>query len=121
MKDVYSFKVEHFQGLDESNLMTLMIHNEGIDLQAAANKIGERFAGLVNTFSNGKAQLPSFKLMPGGYDGIDEDVAKFVRSLEQWVVGNLFWSFETPRYFGPEREEIAHSLVVDIRSPPILI
>lgn len=121
VKDVYSFRVEHSQGLDGSNLITLMMHNEGIELQTATNKIGERFAGLVNTFSEGKAHLPSFKLMPGGYDGIDEDVAKFVRSLEQWVVGNLYWSFETPRYFGPEREEIARSLIVEIRSAPICI
>lgn len=98
-----------------------MMHNEGIDLQTATNKIGDRFAGLVKTFSEAKAQLPSVRSMPGGYDAIDEDVAKFVRSLEQWVVGNLYWSFETPRYFGPEREEIARSLVVEIRSALIPI
>ena len=110
--------MEHFQGLDGSNLITVLMHHEGLRMQEAANKIGNQFQELVNTFNHGKETLPSFADSPDGYEGIDDDVMKFVHSMEQWVIGNLTWSFETPRYFGAEGKEVARSLTVTIQIPP---
>ena len=118
MKDVYSYKMEHFQGLEGSNLINVLMHHEGLGLQEATDKIGKLFQELVDTFIRGKSTLPSFAALPDGYNGVDEDVSKLVHSMEQWVIGNLTWSFETPRYFGAEGNNVSRTLIVSIQSPP---
>lgn len=104
------------RGLEGNNLLTVLMQADGLDLQEAANKVGEHFQDLVNGFNRNKAQLPSFLSVHGGYNGIDADVGKYVHSLEQWVIGNLNWSFETPRYFGSENKVVARTLVVDLQT-----
>ena len=34
--------------------------------------------------------------------------------MENWVIGNLNWSFETQRYFGHARHEIKRTRVVHL-------
>ncbi len=46
---------------------------------------------------------------------VDENVQKYLFSIAQWYAGNLIWSFETPRYFGLELEEVKKSLVVNVK------
>ncbi|CAF1244322.1 unnamed protein product [Adineta steineri] len=37
---------------------------------------------------------------------IDTQVEKYINGLGAVIIGNAVWSFETPRYFGTEREEV---------------
>lgn len=103
--------MEYSKGLHVNNLITVLMHTEGLCLQDAAYNVGEMFGGLVDTFMGNKSRLPSFASVPGSYIGIDEDIGKYVHSMEQWVIGSLHWSFESPRYFGPQKEDVARTLI----------
>ncbi len=47
---------------------------------------------------------------------MDNDVHKYIFSVAKWYIGNLVWSFETPRYFGAERDEVKKTLVVNVKN-----
>lgn len=96
------------------------MREKNMTLQQAAYQCGEIFKGLVNTFEESKAVLPSFAALvenraDGSAHDIDHDVAIFIQSMETWVVGNLYWSFATQRYFGPEHNKVEQTLVVQLK------
>jgi hypothetical protein len=82
---------------------------QGMDIQAASDHIGNHYKMLVDEFINGTAQLPSF-----GPD-VDPDVARYIDAIQHWPIGNLVWSFETPRYFGAARKQIQSTRVVHLK------
>lgn len=45
---------------------------------------------------------------------IDRQVKDYIHGLEQWVIGNLRFSFDTPRYLGQERKEVERTLVIKL-------
>ena len=55
------------------------------------------------------------KRLPAWGPHVDAGVAAYVTAMEYWVVGNLEWSFETQRYFGPGHAEIKRTRVVRLR------
>ena len=46
------------------------------------------------------------QLLPSWGAEIDIQVKLYVGALGSGVIGNALWSFETPRYFGKEREQV---------------
>lgn len=85
------------------------MREKGLNMQEAADFTGDETMRRVNQFVDGQKELPSFG------EAIDKDVQKYMRSIGQWHIANVFWSFETPRYFGAEREEVKKTLVVNVR------
>lgn len=103
--------MEQAKGHSGNNILTVLMKAKDIDLQDASDLVGDHFAELMRRFEEGKRDLPSW-----GSD-TDAAVAAYVRAMEHWVKGNLTWSFETQRYFGPMHAEIKKSLLVILRSP----
>jgi len=64
---------------------------------------------LKDCFLRARGQLPSW-----GSD-VDEVVRMYVKGLEHWTIGNLEWSFDTQRYFGPLHAEVKRTRVMPIR------
>lgn len=60
----------------------------------------------MDQFLSDKAALPSFG------PGVDADVKAYILGLEYWIIGNIHFSYEGPRYFGDDREEIRRTRVV---------
>lgn len=89
------------------------MHEKDMTLQQAADYVGELFQSLVDTFQKHKEQLPSFSVVAGD-NNVDNDVATYVHTVEQAIIGNIFWSFETKRYFGEDRERVRRTLIVDL-------
>ncbi|TCD63578.1 terpene cyclase [Steccherinum ochraceum] len=108
--DLYSYNMEQAMGHYTNNILTVLMKEKNIDLQSAADFVGEHFAALMDSFLADKARLPSW-----GPD-LDAKVEKFIMASETWVVGNLNWSFETPRYFGSQREQVQKTLEVKLDS-----
>lgn len=81
-------------------------HN--LSLQQAFDFVGLKFRDLMEKFLVDKERLRSF----GPQN--DPQVHQFVAALEHWIIGNLVWSFETQRYFGPQHEEIRRTLVIQL-------
>lgn len=80
-----------------------------ISLQGAADHVGMLFKDLMDDFLKCKANLPSF-----GPEW-DDVVPKLIALLEAWIIGNILWSFETPRYFGADAAEVKETRVVKCR------
>lgn len=83
---------------------------KSISLQQAANTVGEHSAELMRDLNDAKKRLPSWGAR------VDADVARYIGALEDWVIGNLEWSFKTVRYFGPSHDEVKKTRVVALRS-----
>ena len=102
--------MEQSKGHRGNNILTVLMEAKGISLQQAANTVGEHSAKLMEDLNDAKKRLPNW----GGR--IDIDVARYIGALEDWVIGNLEWSFKTVRYFGPTHDEVKKSRVVALRS-----
>lgn len=101
--------MERAKGLDGNNFVTVAMRDKGMNIQEAAEYTGAEFNALLHQFLEDRKALPSFG------KAVDEDVQKYVFSVSQWVIGNLIWSFETPRYFGAEHDEVKKTLVVNVK------
>ncbi|KZT12717.1 terpenoid synthase [Laetiporus sulphureus 93-53] len=102
----YSYNVEQAMGHTTNNIMTILMKAENCDLHTASDLSEEYFRKLMNDFQKDMAQLPSWGPV------MDAIVTKFVMAMEYWVVESIHWSFETIRYFGPERDEVKRTRIV---------
>lgn len=107
-QDVYSYDMEHSKGLGGNNIITVLQRARGIDLQTASDIVGGYFENLMDLFVGGKKRLPSWG------PATDKDVTLYVSAMEHWIIGNLEWSFNTQRYFGPMVAEIKRTRVVTL-------
>lgn len=108
-QDVYSYNMEQARGIGGNNIVTVLMEDRGVNLQSASDMVGKHFAELMSRFVEGKKKLPSWGLET------DAAVAAYIRAMEHWVVGNLDWSFETQRYFGPTHAAVKESLTVFLK------
>jgi alpha-muurolene/germacrene-A/gamma-muurolene/(+)-delta-cadinol synthase len=104
---MYSFNVEHARG-DWNNMVAIFMKHHSLDIQGAVNRTAEMCCQVFDTFNENKAKLPSWG------PEIDKDVSLYVGGLESWMSGNLYWSFTTERYFGPEVLDIKQNKVVKL-------
>lgn len=84
-----------------------MAHH-GLDLQGAADRVGDMWRQAVEGFCTNKMKVPSWG------PKIDEDVAKYIQGLEDWIVGGVEWSFSSERYFGKEGPSIKQTRLVTL-------
>ena len=101
--------MEQSKGLEGNNILTVLMEENCFDLQGACDYAGLLFGDLMNRFVAERKKLPSWG------PGLDEDVSRYVDAIGHWVVGNLCWSFETPRYFGSALEDVRRTQVVKLR------
>ncbi|KAF8811257.1 terpenoid synthase [Phlegmacium glaucopus] len=74
---------------------------------AHVDHVGELCMQSIDTFCANK-KLPSWS------PEIDDMVARYVRGLENWIVGTLHWSFQSYRYFASEGLEVKRHRVVTL-------
>ena len=123
MKDLYSYSMERDYGLDGHNALTVLMREESLTLQQAANRAGQTVRDLISTIVDTKAELPSFNncsdCRKTGEEerDVDKDVHAYIDSLGTWIIGHIYWSFATQRYFGSEHKEVEHSLTVRLGKP----
>ncbi|EMD33350.1 hypothetical protein CERSUDRAFT_108146 [Gelatoporia subvermispora B] len=106
--DLYSFYKEHVGGHRTNNILYVLMKENNVNLQEASDMIGTRFGELMDSFLENKAKMPSW-----GED-VDRDIAATIKCMEDWVIGNLQWSFETKRYFGDMRGEVRRTGIVPL-------
>ncbi|KAJ8487526.1 hypothetical protein ONZ45_g9641 [Pleurotus djamor] len=105
--DIFSYNVEQSKG-DTHNMIPVVMHEEGLDLQSAVDFVGQLCKQSIDRFNEDRANLPSWG------PEIDRDVAIYVGGLADWIVGSLHWSFESERYFGKAGREIKKTRVVNL-------
>jgi hypothetical protein len=75
-------------------MVVVVMYHSALDLQTAVDFVGDMCKQALARFASLQEQLPSWD------PKIDQDVAKYVQGLKDWISGILYWSFETERYFG---------------------
>ncbi|EJD40956.1 terpenoid synthase [Auricularia subglabra TFB-10046 SS5] len=112
--DVYSYAAEYAQGLDDCNVVTVLMHAKGLSLQATSDYIGAYYEKLLQRYTAAKAALLATSF---GDPAVDADVARYAHAMDYWPMGNLVWSFETKRYFGDKHVQVFETLSVPLKHP----
>ena len=79
-----------------------------VDRQTAIQQAGELWEKTLNWFFECRKVVPSWG------PEIDSAVARYIQGLEDWIIANAEWSFETERYFGKDANKIRKSLEVEL-------
>ena len=77
-------------------------------MQEAAVYSGVIFLNLLDKFIQGRKSIRSF-----GAD-VDRDVKLYIEGIENWIVGNIHWSYDCQRYFGKRGQEVKSSRVTKL-------
>ncbi|CAF0868578.1 unnamed protein product [Adineta steineri] len=97
--DIYSFNNEQSQG--DYNLVSVLMHADpSLNIQQAIDRAGQMVIDRYADFERVRRELISWGTK------IDTQVEKYVNGLAASIIGTIAWSFETPRYFGTEREDV---------------
>ncbi|KAF9534914.1 isoprenoid synthase domain-containing protein [Crepidotus variabilis] len=104
--DVYSYDMEQSRGLTGNNIVTVLMKEKGISLQEASDYIGKYCANLLEKYLDARTRISL---------SLGHEATQFINAVGQWMVGNLAWSFETVRYFGPSHLDVKETRVVYLR------
>ena len=89
------------QSRGDYNLISVLRHIEpSLSVQEAMDKAGQMIVDRYADFERVRRQLPSWGAT------VDVQIEAYVNGLASGIIANAVWSFETPRYFGNEREEV---------------
>ena len=75
--------MEQSKGISGNNIVTVLMHDKGMDIQSAVDYIGAYSKELTDRFINSQARLPSWG------KSVDSQVARFIQGLGYWIKGNL--------------------------------
>jgi hypothetical protein len=104
--------MEASRGLTDCNLVTVLMRERHMPLQEATDLVGTICRTLVQQMVDGKAvylaQSQNANVRAGS------SVERYFAALEDMVVGNVNWSFESKRFFGDEGLMVMIERVVTI-------
>ncbi|KZV94475.1 terpenoid synthase [Exidia glandulosa HHB12029] len=111
--DIYSYAVEYQKGLDGNNVLTVLMSDKSLELQAASDYAGEHYKTLVRRHWAAREALAQQTF---GSPEVDAQVALVVEEMANWAIGNAVWSFETRRYLGDDGPQVKESLRVVLKT-----
>ena len=97
---MYSYNIEQASRRDGHSIVTVIMNENGVDLDGVLNWLGEYHGQVLSNF---QAQ---YRLLPSWGPAVDADVSAFVERLAYWVCEIDCRSLETGRYFGTSGPEI---------------
>ncbi|EPQ53470.1 terpenoid synthase [Gloeophyllum trabeum ATCC 11539] len=92
--DIYSYNVEQARGDDGHNIISVVMHEKGLDIAQAMDWVEDQYLRVTAQFLKARSRLPSWG------DQIDSQVALYANGLGNWARAGDQWCFETERYFG---------------------
>ncbi|OSX64664.1 hypothetical protein POSPLADRAFT_1134967 [Postia placenta MAD-698-R-SB12] len=84
---------EQSTGNDRHNILTIVMHQFNIDLEAAMAWVASYHKDVENKFLDGMKELPSFG------PTVDKELEEYILALAIWLRTNDCWAFESGRYF----------------------
>ncbi|KAG1837270.1 isoprenoid synthase domain-containing protein [Suillus subalutaceus] len=107
--DIVSYNKEQSQGdAHWQNLVAVLMHDRGLDIQGAMNHTGQMCKDAIQRFESNRAILPSWG------EEVDKQVAIYVEGLQNWMIGSLHWHFNSPRYFGKDGHAVKRDRIVKL-------
>lgn len=89
-------------------MVAVLIQQHELSLQGAVDYVGQLCKQSVEFFETTRTQLPSWG------PETDRDVQTYVLGLQDWMVGALYWSFDSGRYFGDEGAAVKKHRIVTL-------
>jgi hypothetical protein len=89
-------------------MIVIMMYHYGMNLQEAADFVGDLCKGTIDRFTEDRVRLPSWG------PEIDAQVQVYVQGLADWIVGSLHWSFDSERYLGKKGLQIKKNRIVEL-------
>ncbi|KAG2120310.1 isoprenoid synthase domain-containing protein [Suillus cothurnatus] len=105
--DICSYNVEQSRH-DTYSLISMLMRERSLDLQGAVDYSGQMCKIAMQRFEDNRANLPSWG------EEIDRQVAIYVQGLQDWIIANLHWSFESTRYFGKDGQAVKRDGIVKL-------
>ncbi|KAG1869199.1 isoprenoid synthase domain-containing protein [Suillus tomentosus] len=106
--DIFSYNKEQSQHDIYTNLITVLMHEQGLDLQGAVDYSGQLCKSAIQRFEDNRAILPSWG------EEVDRQVAIYIQGLQDLVVGTLHWSFSSARYFGKDEQTVKRDRFIEL-------
>src|SRR5262249_19830217 len=106
--DVYSFDNEQCSG-DCHNLVAVVAINKNVTVQAAMEYAMGMVDSAINRFFEECANVPSFG------PEIDPKIQAYIKGVELYLSGSVYWHLESERYFGPRVKHVKDTLMVELR------
>ncbi|KAJ7240251.1 isoprenoid synthase domain-containing protein [Mycena rebaudengoi] len=106
--DIASYNKEQAAGDDRYNILTIVMHQFNIDLQAAMVVVCDLHHEIEAKF------LAALKTVPSFGPEIDEQLQEYIQHLAGWPRSNDCWNFEGGRYFGNKGLEIQKTRCVPL-------
>lgn len=106
--DVYSFDNEQCSG-DCHNLIAVVAINKNITIQASMEYVMGMIESAIARFWEECANVPSFG------PEVDPLVQAYIKGVELYLSGSVFWHLESERYFGPRVKHVKDTLQVELR------
>ncbi|KAG9318942.1 terpenoid synthase [Chiua virens] len=98
--DIFSYNMEQLRGDDGHNIITVVMHEHGTDVNGAMLWVEDFLLGAQERFCVAKTALPEWD------EPLNSQVQEYCDGLGQWVRALDEWSFESERYFGRKGPEI---------------
>lgn len=101
---------EYNKKIDTVNAVTVMMNEKGFSLQEAVDYVAKSYTEFGDIMNEYRKRIRSYG------PKADKDIQRFIDGLQQWVIGNLEWSFQSGRYFGKYSEEVRRTGVVKLET-----
>jgi hypothetical protein len=105
---LYSYNIEQAAGHGGHNIITVVMSENGVDLDGALNWVAEYHEKVLSEFQAQYRDLPSWG------PTIDSRVKMYVERLAYFIRGIDCWAFETERYFGTKGLGVQRRRVVNL-------
>ncbi|OSX64651.1 hypothetical protein POSPLADRAFT_1133971 [Postia placenta MAD-698-R-SB12] len=107
-EDIVSYNKEQSTGDDRHNILTIVMHQFNIDLEAAMAWVASYHKDVENKFLDGMKELPSFGPV------VDKELEEYILALAIWPRTNDCWAFESGRYFGSKGLQVQKTRYVPL-------
>ncbi|KAJ7186375.1 isoprenoid synthase domain-containing protein [Mycena filopes] len=101
--DLLSYNKEQAVGDDHHNILTIIMREFNMDLQAAIGWTCHYHAQVQARFVDGLQHMPSFSI------DMDKQLREYLSVLGNWPRASACWTFECGRYFGDKAGEVEKS------------
>ncbi|KAH7924497.1 terpenoid synthase [Leucogyrophana mollusca] len=106
--DIASYSREQATGDENHNIVTVAMHELGVDIGSAVAWAAGYHGELAGRFIGGLAGVPSWGA------AIDAQLQVYLHGMANWARANSCWSFESGRYFGTRGREIQRTRLVPV-------
>ncbi|KAM5537397.1 hypothetical protein V8D89_008916 [Ganoderma adspersum] len=111
--DLTSYNKEQASGDDLHNIITIVMHENALDLDRALEWVAERHRETVEDALAAWSRALALSFSPQ----VDEDVVVYIDHILNWPRANDCWNFENGRYFGEDGLRIQKDRLVELAPP----